>query len=277
MALFADPVAHSFSPRMHTYGFQTWNIDAEYLLVQSTPETLQKDFQKLEAQYGEQFIGANFSFPNKKAMLTLSDIKDSTVQRVGAGNTIVKDKGLWKAYNTDGKGFFLALKEKGYELKGKTLTLLGSGSAAISIIEQAPFFGITDIHVYYTKKAYYQNTKEKLDFLQKETPFSYQLLPYTLQDFRKEKTNFFVNTTADSLLQRQRDSLQYPDALILDLNYIPKCSTFLKEAKAQGKETMNGLGMLVFQGALAFEKWCHYPLPTKEIWPMLEERSIEKE
>lgn len=272
MALFADPVAHSFSPIMHTYGFQTWDIDAEYLLVQSTPETLQKDFQKLEAQYGEQFIGANFSFPNKKAMVTLADIKDSTVQRVGAGNTIVKEKGLWKAYNTDGKGFFLALKEKEYELKGKTLTLLGSGSAAISIIEQAPFFGITDIHVYYTKKAYYQNTKEKLDFLQKETPFSYQLLPYTSQDFRKEKTDFFVNTTADSLLQRKRDSLQYPDALILDLNYVPKCSTFLKEAKAQGKETMNGLGMLVFQGALAFEKWCHYPLPTKEIWPMLEEK-----
>lgn len=280
LALFADPVAHSLSPLMHEAGLAYHQLVGQYQLIQSDATQLAEKF--MQAVQEQQLVGANFSYPNKQKALTLADWVDPLAQWIGAANTLVYQNQRWEAYNTDGKGFLLSLeKERQQSIRGEKLCFYGCGGTAKAIMAQAAFDHIGQLCVICPKPQYYASTQRYLDQLQAKTGVAYTL--YQREEAWEpalQNSYAFIQTTSLSLQGKSpvTDDFSFPkNSLIVDVNYQVAESRFLQQAKAQNCATLNGLGMLFFQGDLAFQKWTGQTLPYELIYPQMEVALQERE
>ncbi len=236
------PITHSLSPLMHNDAFKNLGIDAYYHAFHVEKENLSDAVRGLKALG---VAGFNVTIPHKTTILPLLDGLDVSASVCGAVNTVVCENGKYIGYNTDGLGFIHSLHQL-----PKQVLIIGAGGAARGI---AVAFLEKNIHADITNR-----TIEKAEKLLTDLQSNGKTVLLSTAMKQLAKYDMIVQTTSVGLNEDKSPlSLEniHKEAIAIDIVYKPLITTFLKEAKQYGATTQDGLGMFVFQGALAFEKW----------------------
>ncbi|HWQ68544.1 MAG TPA: shikimate dehydrogenase [Patescibacteria group bacterium] len=255
--LFGDPVAHSLSPVMQNAALQAAGIDGLYIPWRVQSAGLPAAFASLRGM--ENFGGANVTVPHKEQAFALVDTLTPEAAAVGAVNTVVVRDGHLLGANTDGLGFLRSLHEEADFLpRGKSSVILGAGGAARAVAVSLAEAGAEPL-VIVNRTA--ERARSLAEFVYRNIGTSTTGLglddpqmPATVRDCA-----LVVNTTSVGLNPADHPpidpSLLQSGALVYDLIYRPRETALLREAKRRGCRVMGGLGMLLYQGALAFELW----------------------
>ena len=272
-AVVANPIKHSISPFIHNRAFEATNTNGVYLAWEVEGTDLAETVANIRRY---QMFGINLSMPYKEQVIPYLDQLSEEARLIGAVNTVVNREGTLIGYNTDGKGFFKSLPS--FKISGKRMVLLGAGGAAKAILAQAILDRVSQVSVF-VRSASMGKTKPYLEKLQHETGFRVDL--FALEDAQELQENItqadlLVNATSvgmDGTSQPIPSSIVLPDKLLVaDVIYQPFETPFLKWAKEQGNEAINGLGMLLYQAAEAFQLWTDKEMPTDQIWELLKQK-----
>ncbi|EMF0272562.1 shikimate dehydrogenase [Enterococcus hirae] len=274
---FAKPASHSLSPLMHNLAFSHWGIDAVYLAFEVDQTNLG---QAVESIRTLDMLGVNVSMPNKTAVLAYLDQLSPEAELIGAVNTIVHQEQRLIGYNTDGMGFVRSVNETGHPIKNQKIVVLGAGGAAKAIVVQMALEGAQEITIYKRLNATFLPLKEYFAKVSEKTG-----CPIRLHDYADEsqlaldlsQANLLINAT-DIGMGSKKDQLPIADVKLLhsqlavfDLIYSPSETRLIQEAKKMGIKAYNGLGMLIHQGAIAFELWTHREMPVQNVRERLEQ------
>lgn len=273
--LYGLPTSHSISPAMHTQAFQALGIDGVYLAFDIAERDLATSIQAIRTF---QMIGVNVTMPYKRQVISYLDELSEAARISGAVNTIVRKQDRLIGHNTDGIGFMRSLVDIEVNPVGKEITILGSGGAATAIIVQAALDGVKKIHVFNRMKPSFEELRGKLDEIAQQTGCVIEL--YELADYHRlaqSLTESCLLINATNLGMKPEDPLLFPVTLlpehlaVVDLIYNPRCTKLLEAAKAKGLRYANGLGMLLYQGAAAFELWTGQAMPLEVVRPLFEQ------
>ena len=272
-AVVANPIKHSISPFIHNSAFEATNTNGVYLAWEVDATELAETVANIRRY---QMFGINLSMPYKEQVIAYLDQLSEEACLIGAVNTVVNREGTLIGYNTDGKGFFKSLPS--FKISGKRMVLLGAGGAAKAILAQAILDGVSQISVF-VRSSSIEKTKPYLEKLENATGFRVDLVALEdVQDLQDSITqsDLLVNATSvgmDGTSQPIPTSIVLPEKLMVaDVIYQPFETPFLKWAKNQGNQSINGLGMLLYQAAEAFELWTGKEMPTDQIWELLKQK-----
>ena len=272
-AVVANPIKHSISPFIHNRAFEATNTNGVYLAWEVEGTDLAETVANIRRY---QMFGINLSMPYKEQVIPYLDQLSEEARLIGAVNTVVNREGTLIGYNTDGKGFFKSLPS--FKISGKRMVLLGAGGAAKAILAQAILDRVSQVSVF-VRSASMGKTKPYLEKLQHETGFRVDL--FALEDAQElqeniRKAELLVNATSvgmDGAFQPIPTSIVLPEKLLVaDVIYQPFETPFLKWARSQGNHAVNGLGMLLYQAAEAFQLWTDKEMPTDQIWELLKQK-----
>lgn len=272
-AVVANPIKHSISPFIHNSAFEATNTNGVYLAWEVDAAELAETVANIRRY---QMYGINLSMPHKEQVIPYLDQLSEEACLIGAVNTVVNREGTLIGYNTDGKGFFKSLPS--FKISKKRLVLLGAGGAAKAILAQAILDGVSQISVF-VRSSSMEKTRPYLEKIQNATGFRVDLFALEdVQDLQDSITqaDLLVNATSvgmDGSSQPIPTSIVLPDKLLVaDVIYQPFETPFLKWARNQGNQSINGLGMLLYQAAEAFELWTGKEMPTDQIWELLTQK-----
>ena len=272
-AVVANPIKHSISPFIHNSAFEATNTNGVYLAWEVDATELAETVANIRRY---QMYGINLSMPYKEQVIPYLDQLSAEACLIGAVNTVVNREGTLIGYNTDGKGFFKSLPS--FKISRKRLVLLGAGGAAKAILAQAILDGVSQISVF-VRSSSMEKTRPYLEKIQNATGFRVDLFALEdVQDLQDSITqaDLLVNATSvgmDGSSQPIPTSIVLPEKLIVaDVIYQPFETPFLKWARNQGNQSINGLGMLLYQAAEAFELWTGKEMPTDQIWELLKQK-----
>ncbi|MFS9009918.1 shikimate dehydrogenase [Streptococcus infantis] len=272
-AVVANPIKHSISPFIHNQAFEATNTNGVYLAWEVEGTDLAETVANIRRY---QMFGINLSMPYKEQVIPYLDQLSEEARLIGAVNTVVNREGTLIGYNTDGKGFFKSLPS--FKISGKRMVLLGAGGAAKAILAQAILDGVSQVSVF-VRSASIEKTRPYLEKLQNETGFKADL--FALEDVselqaRITDSDLLVNATSvgmDGVSLPIPTSVLLPEKiLVADVIYQPFETPFLKWARNQGNHAVNGLGMLLYQAAEAFQLWTGKEMPTDQIWELLKQK-----
>jgi shikimate dehydrogenase len=250
--LFAHPAKHSLSPAMHNAALEHLGIAARYVAKDMPPEHLHAE---LEALRSSGAWGCNLSIPHKETVLEHLDWVSEEAEKIGAVNTVVVKNGELHGHNTDAYGFMRSLEEAKIKVRGKDVVVLGAGGAARAVCYGLRQAGAL-VAVWNRSPARARALGEELD-----------LDAYLTNDLLENAiwgSSGVVNTTSVGLENASISPI--PDTLIpmggendtqwvCDIVYRPLETRLLRVAKENNIKTVDGLGMLVHQGAKAFTLW----------------------
>ena len=272
-AVVANPIKHSISPFIHNSAFEATNTNGVYLAWEVDATELAETVANIRRY---QMYGINLSMPYKEQVIPYLDQLSEEACLIGAVNTVVNREGTLIGYNTDGKGFFKNLPS--FRISGKRMVLLGAGGAAKAILAQAILDGVSQISVF-VRSSSIEKTRPYLEKIQKATGFRVDLV--ALEDFQDlqdgiTQADLLVNATSvgmDGSSQPIPTSIVLPEKLLVaDVIYQPFETPFLKWARNQGNQSINSLGMLLYQAAEAFQLWTGKEMPTDQIWDLLKQK-----
>ncbi|MFS9216254.1 shikimate dehydrogenase [Streptococcus infantis] len=272
-AVVANPIKHSISPFIHNRAFEATNTNGVYLAWEVEGTDLAETVANIRRY---QMFGINLSMPYKEQVIPYLDQLSEEARLIGAVNTVVNREGTLIGYNTDGKGLFKSLPS--FKISGKRMVLLGAGGAAKAILAQAILDRVSQVSIF-VRSASMGKTKPYLEKLQHETGFRVDL--FALEDAQElqeniRKADLLVNATnvgMDGASQPIPTSIVLPEKLLVaDVIYQPFETPFLKWARSQGNHAVNGLGMLLYQAAEAFQLWTDKEMPTDQIWELLKQK-----
>lgn len=271
-AVVANPIKHSISPFIHNSAFEATATNGAYVAWEIKEAELEVTVANIRRY---QMFGINLSMPYKEQVIPYLDELSDEARLIGAVNTVVNENGNLIGYNTDGKGFFKSLPS--FAIRGKKMTILGAGGAATAIIAQAALYNAEEIFVF-TRQASYEKIVSKMAAISHQTKSRIQVLTLEDADSLQDTINqsdLLVNGTSlgmDGTSKPLPEQIELPSQiLVADVIYQPFETPFLKWARNQNVTAVNGLGMLLYQGAEAFELWTGNPMPSQEIWQCLEE------
>ena len=272
-AVVANPIKHSISPFIHNSAFEATNTNGVYLAWEVDATELAETVANIRRY---QMYGINLSMPYKEQVIPYLDQLSEEACLIGAVNTVVNQEGTLIGYNTDGKGFFKSLPS--FKISGKRMVLLGAGGAAKAILAQAILDGASQISVF-VRSSSIEKTRPYLEKLENATGYRVDLC--ALEDVselqvRITDSDLLVNATSvgmDGVSQPIPTSIVLPEKLLVaDVIYQPFETPFLKWARKQGNQSINGLGMLLYQAAEAFQLWTGKEMPTDQIWDLLKQK-----
>ena len=259
------PVEHSLSPLLHNTAFKELKLDAVYKPFPLKENELDSFFQDLRDPQSLIF-GLNVTIPYKEKVVSYCDCLSPFAEQVGAVNTIViDDQRKIIGHNTDGPGFLAHLTELKFETHKKRVAILGAGGttrailAALCLIPDQPL----SIRLY---NRTFSNAESLVADLSSRLNMRKIHLVSSIEDLNIELADLLINTT--SLGMKPSDpclinpQLLHSDMLVYDVIYNPRETPLLKLAKEQGAKAANGLGMLFYQGVLAFQHWADVELDT---------------
>ena len=272
-AVVANPIKHSISPFIHNSAFEATNTNGVYLAWEVDATELAETVANIRRY---QMYGINLSMPYKEQVIPYLDQLSEEACLIGAVNTVVNREGTLIGYNTDGKGFFKSLPS--FKISGEKMVLLGAGGAAKAILAQAILDGVSQISVF-VRSSSMEKTRPYLEKIQNATGFRVDLFALEdVQDLQDSITqaDLLVNATSvgmDGSSQPIPTSIVLPEKLLVaDVIYQPFETPFLKWARKQGNQSINGLGMLLYQAAEAFQLWTGKEMPTDQIWELLKQK-----
>jgi shikimate dehydrogenase len=244
--IFGYPVEHTLSPAMHNAAFKALGLDYCYVPFQVHPKHLQYAVRAIRAL---NLCGVNVTVPHKEKVLPLLDEIHEEASFIGAVNTIVNRQGKLIGYNTDGKGFIKVLAESRISLAGKNILIIGAGGASRAISYYLCQESKT-VQIYNRTRK--RATKLVRDLKRLCNNVSLQENISHIKDF-----HMIINATPVGLKNEDPSpfdtSLLKKNQFICDLIY--KKTRLLKEASRKGCKVIDGSGMLLWQGMLAFELW----------------------
>lgn len=260
--IIGDPIGHTLSPAMHNKAFQKLKIPAAYLPFHIKPEEL-KTFFKEAKQWG--LLGFNVTIPHKETCIPFLKKVSAEAQNIGAVNTVILKNGHWQGDNTDGRGYLKSLVlETGIRLLNKRIVILGSGGAARAVLyalaQKRPK------HITVVNRTFEKAAALTQEFSKKFPKTYFEALPMEGEAFSLSfpDTDLLINTTSLGL---KGTRIKLPlkilpkSAIVSDLVYRPLKTDLLKQAQRLKLKTHTGIGMLLYQGALAFEQWTHRKAP----------------
>lgn len=248
--IIGRPVAHSLSPAMHNAAFRALGLNAVYVAF---PVTDLK--QAVAGLRGLNIGGVSVTIPFKEEIIPLLDELDPTAARMGAVNTVVNREGRLVGYNTDWLGAAAALQEQTV-ITGKHFLILGAGGAARAIA-----FGI--------KEAGGRVSLTDIDFSRAETlAAELGAEAWSPQALSQCPATILINATPVGMAPQVDDLPIDPNllgrySLVMDIVYRPLQTRLLTEAKARGCKIIDGLQMLLHQGAAQFELWTDRKAPAE--------------
>jgi shikimate dehydrogenase len=259
------PVEHSLSPAMHNAAFTELGLDWAYVPLPVHPENVREALRGLATL---NFMGSNVTVPHKQAVMRYMDELSEAAQITGAVNTIHIQNGKFVGANTDPAGFINSLQAGGCHPKGMRVVVLGAGGAARAVVYALAKAEADSIVVF-------NRTAERAAFLVDDlaeafpdSRLGFEALTEEALTVVGDKVDLVINTTSVGMYP-QTDMCPWPDnvpvpgsAWFYDLVYNPLETTFLARARSAGAKAIDGLGMLVHQGALSFSRWTGEQAPV---------------
>jgi len=259
--IFGYPIGHSRSPAMHTAAFATLGIDAVYVPFAVPPQLLTDGVKGVRAM---NLQGLNITLPHKTAVMPLLDHVEPDALAIGAINTVYRDGDALVGMNTDAPGLSRSLLESGVSLSGASVTVLGAGGAARASVVGIARAGAALIHVAARRQDTATELVEQLQGAVGGTSLrAISLLSdplagcFASTDLLVQATSATLDDApaAQELVSVLPLSSLPKHATVVDLVYRPLQTRVLIAAKHEGLRTLDGLGMLLHQGAIAFERW----------------------
>jgi shikimate dehydrogenase len=250
--VIGDPIAHSMSPAMHNDLFEHYGINAVYLPFHVSKANLEAAVKGLKALGAS---GFNVTIPHKTDIIPHLDKVDPLAKAIGAVNTVKNENGLLVGYNTDGPGFVKGLEYMAADLGSRSALIIGAGGASRGIYFSMAQNGIERIDLY-------NRTTAKAEELVSSCPFKVDSKVIGLEAAEKSLSDYqlIIQTTSIGMAPDTENLPLSPEnitmnTIVSDIIYNPLQTKFLQEASKRGASVQNGVGMFVFQGALAFEIW----------------------
>jgi shikimate dehydrogenase len=266
--IFGHPLSHTFSPAMHEAAFGKLGIDANYIVLELVPAA----FKKLMRQSSQLSLsGFNVTVPYKETVMCYLECVRPEARAIGAVNTVFKEGKRWVGTNTDMEGFLMALMKDGrFRPAGKKAVILGAGGAARAVVYGLSREGVREVLIAdcFPEKA----RKIAADMRKLFKRVDYHAAAAGTLEVKEalQKADVIINATPLGL--KPQDPKVIPEVWIpaagarkkffMDLIYNPAQTPFLKAAKKKGHRTLNGLGMLLYQGARALEHWTGQKAPV---------------
>jgi len=262
-ALIGDPIEQSLSPAMHNAAFRALGLNCAYVALR-VPERFLTDAIGGIRALG--IAGFNVTIPHKIDIVGLLDELDESASLVGAVNTVKNDRGKLIGFNTDGEGALRALEGKIRSVEGKKVVLLGAGGAARAIafsLARADSRLTIANRTIPRARALASTIEQKLGMNVEVVSLNRAKLAEVLRD-----ADALINATSVGMYPRANQtlvsaSMMHRGLVVNDIVYEPLRTRLLREARRAGARTIGGLGMLVHQGALAFEIWTGKRAPIK--------------
>ncbi|MCP1185839.1 shikimate dehydrogenase [Paenibacillus sp. 1781tsa1] len=263
LGVMGDPIAHSKSPAMHNAALQAAEVNGMYMPLHVHPDQLEAAVRGIVALG---YRGVNVTIPHKEQVMQYLDVIDESARLIGAVNTIVNEGGTLTGYNTDGIGYVRSLKEEAVtELAGKRIAVLGAGGAARGVIYALALEKPEQIHIL-------NRTADRAIALASDLRGHGlgEISGSGMEDAARvlATADIVINTTSAGMHPYIDDvpvdsSLIREGAAVSDLIYNPLETRLLRESRMRGCTVHGGLGMFVYQGAVAFEHWLGIPAPVE--------------
>lgn len=273
--LFGYPVEHSFSPIMQNAAFSFLGLDYIYVPYCVAPAELES---AAKAIISLGMVGVNITIPHKEKVCYCLDQITPGAKIAGAVNTVVNNKGKLYGYNTDGTGFLCSLKEEAnFMPAGKTVLIIGAGGAARSIAVELAMSGARLITIVNRKP---ERALTLARLLTEQTSIKKAEIAQTGTEVKEsvKKADLIIQATPLGMYPNEDVCIDFPfeylqpGQVICDLVYNPPVTKFLKNARlTEGVKVTNGIGMLLYQGVLAFEHWTGVQAPVEIMRKSLQE------
>lgn len=270
--LLGSPVAHSVSPAMHNEAFRLLDLDYVYLAFNVGTDSLKGAVKGLKTLGAR---GFNLTMPDKIAILDLVDELTPAARLAGACNTVINDNGHLIGHTTDGIGYMRSVADAGHNIIGKKMTLLGAGGAATAICTQAALDGVKEIDIFRRNRPEaFAQTVAFADRTTKDTGCKIHVYDFADEtQMKKSLAESAILTNATNVgMAPDTDAIPIPDVhflhpelIVSDIIYNPRQTQLLKIAASMGCPVFNGMYMLLYQGAAAFECWTGLEMPVAEI------------
>ena len=246
------PIGHSRSPIMHSHWLKKYGIHGHYIPISLSAPDFVAGIRSLP-RLG--FRGINITIPHKVSMLGLADSVTDRAALIGAVNTVTfKDDGSMRGDNTDGYGFIQNMRQNApsWDPKSGPALVLGAGGAARAVISALLSEGVTELRLA-------NRTRQRAELLADQFGAKVQVVDWIHASDAVDGAMTIVNTTSLGM-QGQPDliidlSAAPKAAVVTDLVYTPLNTPFLEGGAALGLHTVDGLGMLLYQGVPGFELW----------------------
>lgn len=255
LGIFGDPILHTMSPLLHDTLSLNLGLDIKYIPFHITDNL----GQAVKMAYEDGIKGLNITVPHKQAVMEhLVDI-DEAARVIGAVNTLVRVDGGYKGYNTDMPGLAKALMDEGVELDRANVIMLGAGGAARAVAYMCLSYGAKNVFIV---NRTYDNAKKIADDMNKAFGCK-RIQPVEALDYKAIPKDEYIMIQCTSVGLHKGDGLPliedesfYDMAYVgVDLIYNPSQTPFLKMVESKGAKAVNGLGMLLNQGIIAYEYW----------------------
>ncbi|HCJ9357934.1 quinate/shikimate dehydrogenase [Escherichia coli] len=271
IGLMAYPIRHSLSPEMQNKALEKAGLPFTYMAFEVDNDSFPGAIEGLKAL---KMRGTGVSMPNKQLACEYVDELTPAAKLVGAINTIVNDDGYLRGYNTDGTGHIRAIKESGFDIKGKTMVLLGAGGASTAIGAQGAIEGLKEIKLFNRRDEFFdkalafaQRVNENTDCVVTVTDLADQ------QAFAEAlaSADILTNGTKVGMKPLENESLVndisllHPGLLVTECVYNPHMTKLLQQAQQAGCKTIDGYGMLLCQGAEQFTLWTGKDFPLEYV------------
>lgn len=275
IGLMATPIRHSLSPTMHNESFAKLGLDYAYLAFEVGNEELEQAVQSIRSLG---MRGSNISMPNKQKVVQYLDKLSPAAEMAGAVNTVVNDDGVLTGHITDGIGFIKGLQQSGVNIEGKKMTICGAGGAATAISIQSALDGLKELTIFNRKDCHYDNAERVVKLINDNTSCHAtlaELEDIELLEAEISTSDIFTNATGVGMKPLEGQSLikntevLRSDLVVADVVYVPSETKLLQDARENGCKTVNGLGMMLWQGAAAFELWTGKEMPVEYIKELL--------
>lgn len=260
---FGDPIDENPTGVMEEAAFAAKGLDFRYLTINVKKGDLKAAMEGMRAM---NFRGINLTIPHKVEVLQYLDDLSEAAEIIGAVNMVVNRNGRLWGENTDGKGYLTSLTNAGISPAGKNITILGAGGASRAISVECALAGARKITIANIEK---EQGEVLVDLLRKRTNTDANFVMWDKPVEIPSDTYILSNATSVGLYPNvdQKPNINYDsirhDMVVTDVIFNDPNSLFLQEAASRGAKTINGLGMLVNQGALNFTLWTGVEAPIE--------------
>lgn len=264
VGLIGWPVEHSLSPAMHNAAFAALGLtDWYYDLLPTPPDELAA---RLAGLATEGYCGANITIPHKQSIVPLLDGISMAARGIGAVNTIVCGDGRIEGHNTDSIGFMLDLAAHQIDVYHQRVLVLGAGGSAHAVVLGLANRGATVVVMARRDQAAWQLRDDVRRGVSRQLHVEVQ--PLSALSQVAPTVDLIVNCTPVGMWPHVEES-PWPDgvpippqAVCYDLVYRPTQTRWMQQAQEAGVQVIGGLGMLIYQGAAAFEIWTGQEAPV---------------
>lgn len=254
--IIANPVEHSMSPIMHNFFAKETGVNLAYLPFKVENGQLEA---AIKGAYGLNLLGMNVTVPYKQEVMHCLVEIEENAKVIGAVNTLVRTEGGYIGHNTDASGLLRAIQEEQVEIQNKVCIMIGAGGAARAVAYMLAKEGAKKVYILNRSLEKAESLANYInDWIGKEL-----MIPLNLSDWGKISENqcVVIQTTSvgmhPNVDQSPIEEEKFFDKIqtAVDIVYTPLETKFMKLAKAHGALTISGIGMLLYQGVVAYELW----------------------